>query len=396
MLGLFTKRDQSEDILKLKNNEFEIELSKKDKIIQELKRKLNHEKELNLIHEDKIKNLTWELEEEKENTKKLVKDESKERFHDLLELFGYENKKLKESLTVIQNSIANSSDKAKESLILSDRIDDDFGSSFKEIEKIVLKLDQLLNKSHSVANVIDDLSKKAIDIEKFIAQINEVVMQINILSLNASVEAASAGDAGKGFAVVASEVKNLANRTSSVALNIEKTVKLIQNSIKNTNNEFKDIDETITGIHSNTMEYDNKIKNLHSLTKKSLHELSNLSDSVFMNLAKIDHVIWKVNSYKAVYDKKPTFKFVDHKNCRLGQWYIDGDGHKYFSSAASYYKLDKPHSAIHDTTHKVFGQLKEDENDMNYKRLKDTFSYMESNSEEVFEILDTILKEIAK
>ena len=395
MLSIFKSANDSE-VVEDKSLEFEEKLSKKDEEIKLLKDEILKFKEQIKLKDDEIESLKWKLSEEKENSKESNSDVFKSQYSDLLELYGFENENLTYSLIDIQSNIAESTSKAKESLKLSSNLDKNFEKAFEDIEVIVTNLDKLLVKSHNVASVIDDLSKKAVNIEKFIAQINEVVMQINILSLNASVEAASAGDAGKGFAVVASEVKNLANKTAYVATDIEKTVKSIQESIKNTNSEFKEIDSTINNIHLNTNDYNSEIHDLHNLTSKSLKELSDLADSVFMNLAKIDHVIWKVNTYKSVYAKKPAFKFVDHKNCRLGKWYNEGDGIKYFSSAPSFHKLDRPHAGVHDTTHKIFDLLKEKDEDMNYKRIKNTFAYMEESSKEVFLTLNSILEETIK
>jgi chromosome segregation ATPase len=394
----FLKRTNN---VKLDNADSEVEdlkkeLSKAKIEIDLLKSELEKEKSENNKNHEKINSLKWKLEEEREKRKDLENKDYEKLYFSLLELFGFENKNLKNSMINIQNSISYSTKQAKDSLLLSDHVDENFEKAFSNIKIIVQNLDTLLRRSHKVAQVIDELAKRATDIEKFIAQINEVVMQINILSLNASVEAASAGDVGKGFAVVASEVKNLANKTSSVASDIEKVVKTIQLSIENTNNEFQDIDENINEIHVRTKEYNNEIESLHTLTKKSLKELTNLSDSIFINLAKIDHIVWKVNTYDSVYAKKANFEFVDHKNCRLGKWYEEGDGIKYFSKAPSYYKLEKPHSAIHNTTHKVITLLKENDLELNYEKIKDTFAYMEDNSSEVFKILDNILEEISR
>jgi len=318
--------------------------------------------------------------------------EKTQRYSDLMDLFGYENQNLKFALLDLQKNMANSTSRAKESLKASRIVEENFDKAFEDINLIVHHINDLLERSHNVAGIIKALSKKAIEIEKSVELINEVVMQIKILSLNASVEAASAGEAGKGFAVVATEVKNLANKTSTVATEIKNAVRSIQQSTNNTDQEFHQIDDNIHTIHQKTNSFSTEIHSLNNLTKHSLAELSILGDTVFMSLAKLDHVIWKVNTYISTHEAKPAFNFVDHHNCRLGKWYFEGDGHKYFSHTANYQKLDAPHARVHNGTHKVFELIQH--SPVNLAEVKKAFTSIEESSKEVFSVLDDIMEEV--
>lgn len=102
---------------------------------------------------------------------------------------------------------------------------------------------------NSMMQSMNDLKLSSNEIAKIIKVIDEIAFQTNILSLNAAVEAARAGDAGKGFAVVAEEVRNLAQRSAQAAKDtasiIEKNISLSDNSVvvaKKVNEALEQID----------------------------------------------------------------------------------------------------------------------------------------------------------
>lgn len=95
--------------------------------------------------------------------------------------------------------------------------------------------------AHETATIVQQtslqvarLSEAADKIGQIVDMIRGIAEQTNLLALNATIEAARAGEAGKGFAVVASEVKNLAGKTSEATKEIIAQVETIQTETKQT------------------------------------------------------------------------------------------------------------------------------------------------------------------
>jgi len=124
---------------------------------------------------------------------------------------------------------------------------------------------------------MDDLQKSSNEIAKIIKVIDEIAFQTNLLSLNAAVEAARAGDAGKGFAVVAEEVRNLAQRSAQAAKDtaviIESNIslsedsasiaKMVNESLSKIDDESKKVSELLGEISTATEEQSRGISEIN-------------------------------------------------------------------------------------------------------------------------------------
>lgn len=115
-------------------------------------------------------------------------------------------------------------------------------------------MDELSKRSSSTSAItkkvvenIHILEEKSASIVKFIDVINEISEETSLLSLNASIEAARAGDAGRGFAVVAEEIRKLADGSMNAANEIQKVVKEIIEQTKGTVNTVKEAEEIVSG-----------------------------------------------------------------------------------------------------------------------------------------------------
>lgn len=241
--------------------------------------------------------------------------------------------------------------------------------------------------------VVNSLVVKGKDISEVITIIQNIAFQTNILSLNAAVEAATAGEAGKGFAVVAQEVRNLATRSADAA----KQIKDVVDSIHLETQRIKESSDVVAEVVNETK---NRVAVLNDLMNKfqrnsnrSVYEVESISSKIFINLAKLDHVIYKNNLYQLIFGGEHNFNAVDHHNCRLGKWYDTGLGREEFSFVPSYKHLERFHHTVHHEANILAEECSGHSVACSKQLIEDKVAEVESASEQVFYYLDKILEE---
>ena len=101
------------------------------------------------------------------------------------------------------------------------------------------------SEANKTTDIVKQLASSAASIGEVVNLINDIAEQTNLLALNATIEAARAGEAGKGFAVVASEVKNLAGQTSKATGEIAAQISGVQDATNATVEPIESIAGTI-------------------------------------------------------------------------------------------------------------------------------------------------------
>jgi methyl-accepting chemotaxis protein len=108
---------------------------------------------------------------------------------------------------------------------------------------------QAVTRARDTDAIVNGLSADAEQIGEIVGLINSIAEQTNLLALNATIEAARAGEAGRGFAVVASEIKALASQTSQATIAINERVGAIQSVTRETVTAIEEIVRTISDIN---------------------------------------------------------------------------------------------------------------------------------------------------
>ena len=304
-------------------------------------------------------------------------------------LMKMQNENLRKNLMIIQGDMAESVTSSKSSLNETDALVDSISNIGEKTNIIVSTLEGLNELSSSSMHTVHGLAERTDDITTILALIKDISDQTNLLALNAAIEAARAGEHGRGFAVVADEVRKLADRTDKAVSEINISLQSMKQDVDIISEQFTEIQSGISDSNNSIIELNSSLEDNATHMRKSFHSISFTTDRIFMSLAKLDHILWKVNTYYSAVTKEEQFKFVDHHSCRLGKWYYEGEGKEMFSHTPTYPKLETPHATVHNGTHKVFDLMVQENVDL--KALRDAFIEMENGSNDVFDTLDKIL-----
>lgn len=250
------------------------------------------------------------------------------------------------TLEVVRDALLKSSHDLRNEQQAIDELNARNSSAKNSLENLVNLINQI---DMSVSQSTESLTQFRLsfeEINKYINEINQLSRQTNLIAINSAIEAAHVGSKGAGFSVIAKEIKYLSDQVNTSADNISVLTRSIESSASNVGAVVSDQRPVIERINEDINHVVESIKIVISRSARMQSIISFISTLQFLNTVKLDHVIWKLQVYKLLLEKREDYNVNAHTDCRLGKWYYEGEGRN-FSQHATYRQLEKPHAEVH-------------------------------------------------
>ncbi len=181
--------------------------------------------------------------------------------------------------------------------------------SFQELMDVNGHMNSMTEKIDSYTETINQMDSESQEIKKIVTLIKSIATQTSLLSLNAAIEAARAGQAGKGFAIVADEVKKLAEEVNTASENIAEKINTMLTHIETSIEESKEVSHlsqiTKTAVAKSSNSFKDMIRDFESNDDQlqgitaSVEELSAANDEIHGKVTTINEVSQEVSQLMA-------------------------------------------------------------------------------------------------
>jgi methyl-accepting chemotaxis protein len=196
-----------------------------------------------------------------------------------------------ETTQSLSSQVAGSSEEASSNMQSVAAATEELSLSVDEIGRRVRQSNEIAEAAVLQAQQTDGrigkLSRAAQEIGDVVKLITAIAEQTNLLALNATIEAARAGEAGRGFAVVASEVKSLASQTAKATDEISSHISGMQGATQESVAAIKEIGGTIAQISSIASTIASAVQQQSSATQEIARSVQNVARGTHQTAANI-------------------------------------------------------------------------------------------------------------
>jgi len=190
--------------------------------------------------------------------------------------------------TAIEEMVANIHSIENNTVLVNERIRELVHSSLEEKKR--------LSETAEAAKLVENQSQALAVMNKVIS---DVATQTNLLSMNAAIEAAHAGESGKGFAVVAQEIRKLAETTAHQSRSSEDAIKSLQKGIKEIASSSDHVEKSFSGM----INMINQVEEITASLKNATEEQGVGSNQLLSSISAINKITYDVETASQAMEK---------------------------------------------------------------------------------------------